>query len=162
MGLFDRLFGRSSSKLHVAAPVAGQCVPLSEVPDPTFSGEILGPGAAIRPTDGRVCAPVSGTVTTLFPTGHAVALTGENGAEVLVHIGLDTVTLQGSAFTIHAREGQTVREGDLLIEADLEAIRTAGLDPVTPVILCNPDRFQSVTALTGKPVSPGDPILALK
>lgn len=162
MGFFDRLFGTKQSGIEIGAPLAGRCVPLSEVPDPTFADEILGPGAAIIPTDGHIYAPASGTITTLFPTGHAVAITTGQGVEVLIHIGLDTVGLKGSAFTILASEGQTVKQGDLLIEADLEAISAAGLNPITPVLICNADQFQSVSPVTGQTVAPGDTILRLK
>lgn len=160
IGFFDSLFGKKGSV--IGAPVAGRCVPLSEVPDPTFAEGILGQGVAIVPTDGKVYAPADGEITTLFPTGHAFSMTTESGAEVLVHIGLDTVTLKGSAFTIHAAEGSRVKKGDLLLEADLEAIKAAGLNPVTPVVVCNADQFPKLTWLSGKAVVPGDPIVQLK
>ena len=161
MGLFDSLFGKKGGST-VDAPMAGRCVPLTEVPDPTFAEGILGQGVAIRPTDGKVYAPADGEITTLFPTGHAVAMTTDSGAELLVHIGLDTVTLKGSAFTIYGKEGAKVKKGDLLIEADLAAIEAAGLNTITPVVVCNADDFPKLSPLSGKDVAPGDPILQLK
>lgn len=161
MGLFDSLFGKKGGST-VDAPMAGRCVPLTEVPDPTFAEGILGQGVAICPTDGKVYAPADGEITTLFPTGHAVAMTTDSGAELLVHIGLDTVTLKGSAFTVHGKEGAKVKKGELLIEADLAAIEAAGLNTITPVVVCNADDFPKLTPLSGKDVAPGDPILQLK
>lgn len=140
----------------------GRCVALKEVPDPTFAEGILGQGVAIVPTDGKVYAPADGEITTLFPTGHAFAMTTDSGAELLVHIGLDTVTLKGSAFTIHGKEGSKVKKGELLLEADLSAIQAAGLNTITPVVICNPDDFPGLTCLINKDVTPGDPILQLK
>lgn len=160
-GLFDSLFGKKGGNT-VGAPMAGRCVPLTEVPDPTFAEGILGQGVAICPTDGKVYAPADGEITTLFPTGHAVAMTTDSGAELLVHIGLDTVTLKGSAFTIHGKEGTKVKKGELLIEADLAAIEAAGLNTITPVVVCNADDFPKLSPLSGKDVAPGDPILQLK
>lgn len=160
MGLFNKLFGKKGNE--IGAPIAGRCVPIKEVPDPTFAEGILGDGVAIVPTDGKVYAPADGEITTLFPTGHAVAMTTDGGAEVLVHIGLDTVSLKGSAFTIHGKEGSKVKKGELLIEADLEAIRKAGLNTITPVVICNTDSFHALEPLTGSDVAAGDPILRLK
>lgn len=160
IGLFGSLFGKTGKE--IGAPMAGRCVPIQEVPDPTFAEGILGQGVAIQPTDGKVYAPADGEITTLFPTGHAVAMTADSGAELLIHIGLDTVKLKGSAFTIHGKEESKVKKGDLLIEADLAAIQAAGLNTITPVVVCNPDDFSKLTCNTGKDVVPGDPILQLK
>lgn len=160
IGLFDNLFGKKSSE--IGAPVAGHCVPLSEVPDPTFAEGILGQGVAILPTEGKVYAPADGEITTLFPTGHAFAMTTESGAELLVHIGLDTVTLKGAGFTIHSKGGSKVKKGDLILEVDLSVLKAAGLNSITPVLVCNPDNFSKLTCLSGKDVSPGDSILRLK
>ena len=109
MGLLKDIFGSKENKIQVVAPVAGKLVPLSEVSDPTFSEEILGQGAAVIPSENEFLSPVDGTVTTVFPTGHAVALTSVEGVEILLHIGLDTVKLNGKHFTIHAEEGQQVK-----------------------------------------------------
>ena len=124
MGFFSKLFGQKDDALF--APMAGTAVPVTEVPDPTFSTGMLGDGIAIEPTDGKVLAPCDATVDTMFDTGHAVSLVADCGAEVLIHVGLETVGLQGKGFTIHAQNGQKVKKGDLLIEADLEAIKAAG------------------------------------
>lgn len=119
----------------------GECVPLSRVPDPTFADGLLGKGVAIIPADGNVYAPADGEVTMAFQTGHAVAMTTADGIEVLVHIGLETVSLEGKPFTMHVVDGQKVSKGDLMIEADLDAIRAAGREIITPVVVCNADAF---------------------
>lgn len=159
MGLFDNLFGKKGNE--IASPVNGKAVALSEVPDPTFAEGILGQGVAVIPSDGKFYAPADGEITTLFPTGHAFAMTTDKGADLLVHIGLETVGLKGSAFTIHGKEDSKVKKGDLIIEADLEAIKAAGLNTITPVIVCNSDDFKAVEAKTGT-VAHGDAVLTLK
>ncbi len=161
MKLFQNLFTKDSG-MKVGAPVAGWLVSIKEVSDPTFSDEILGKGAAIIPSDNRICAPVDGVVTTVFPTGHAAAVTGNGGEEILIHVGLDTVKLNGKHFTIHASEGQTVKKGDLLLEADIEQIKAEGYDVITPVIICNSDDFAEIVMEQAGDVAQGDDILALR
>ena len=140
----------------------GECVPLSRVPDPTFADGLLGKGVAIIPADGNVYAPADGEVTMAFQTGHAVAMTTADGIEVLVHIGLDTVSLEGKPFTMHVVDGQKVSKGDLMIEADLDAIRAAGREIITPVVVCNADAFSEVETLAGRQVAPEDEVITVK
>ncbi len=154
--------GFTAAEIAVSAPSAGQAVPLSEVNDPTFSEEILGKGAAIIPSEGRVVSPVDGTVELMFDTGHAVSLRSDSGAEILIHVGLDTVKLAGKHYTIHCKNGDKVGRGDLLLEFDLEAIRAEGYDPITPVIICNSEAYASVQAHTGTTVAALDALLTLK
>lgn len=158
MGLFDKLLGKTAKEFIIGAPVDGECVPLSEVSDPTFGEEILGKGVAIRPANGSIKAPADGTVSTVFPTGHAVAVTTDDGVEILVHIGLDTVSLNGEGFTKHVEEGQKVKKGDLLIEADLAKIGEQ-YDTITPMIICNTADYKEVRGETGKTVTAGDDVL---
>ena len=154
------IFGMFKKKpIVLSAPVEGECVPLSRVPDPTFADEILGKGVATIPANGRVCAPADGEITTMFSTGHAFAMTTTEGVEVLVHVGLETVSLQGVPFTVHVQDGQKVKKGDLVLEADLDAIRKEGREIITPVVVCNPDAYGSIEGLTGKKVSQGDEII---
>ena len=157
------LFGgaKEQEELGVPAPVAGEAVPLQQVPDPTFSEELLGKGGAIIPSNGRIVSPVAGKVLGIFRTSHAVTLQADNGAEILIHIGLDTVKLAGACFTPHVTKGQQVQPGDLLIEADLEGIKAAGYNTITAVLVCNTDEFSSVTAATG-PVEALAPLITLK
>ena len=163
--MFDNLkkkLGFRPSEVTIAAPVSGQAVPLSEVSDPTFSEEILGKGAAIIPSSGRVVSPIDGTLELVFDTGHAASLHSDDGAEVLVHVGLDTVKLAGKHYTVHRKIGEKVKRGDLLIEFDLEAIRAEGYDLITPVIICNTEAYSSVTLNTGTVTAGQDTLLTLK
>ena len=163
MGFFDKLFGKTKgfdgNKLY--APLNGKAVPITEVPDPTFAEGYLGDGVAIIPTDGKVYSPVDGVVETMFDTGHAVSLVADCGAEVLIHVGLETVGLQGKGFTIHAQNGQKVKKGDLLIEADLEAIKAAGLNTITSVLVCNSGDFKKFEKSTGSAVTNDDAVIRL-
>lgn len=161
MKLFQGLFAKDNSTV-IGAPAAGKLVSIKEVSDPTFSDEVLGKGAAIIPEDGKFYAPVDGTISTIFPTGHAAAITGIDGEEVLIHIGLDTVKLDGKHYTIHAAEGQKVKKGDLILEADLDQIKAEGYDIITPVIICNSDEFSTVEMVEPGDVAPGDDILKLQ
>ncbi len=164
MGFFDKLFGKADAGVNkngIYAPLSGKAVPITEVPDPTFAEGMLGDGIAIIPTDGKVLAPCDATVDMMFTTGHAVSLVCDNGAELLIHVGLETVGLEGRCFTIHAQNGQKVKKGDLLIEADLEGIKAAGLNTITPVLVCNPDAFSKFKTLSGKEVSNSDLVIEL-
>lgn len=160
MKLFQNLF--SKGDIVIGAPVAGKLVSIKEVSDPTFGDEILGKGAVIIPSDGRVYAPVDGKVATVFPTGHAIALVGSDGEEILIHVGLDTVKLNGKYFTIHVEEEQQIKKGELLLEADLDQIRAAGYDIITPIVVCNTDDFAQVQPETPGEVKQGDDILKLQ
>lgn len=161
MGLFNNLFKKESG-ISLAAPMAGRCVSIKEVPDPTFADEILGKGVAVIPTEGKVYAPANGVITTVFSTGHALAMTTDEGAEILIHVGLETVSLEGKPFTIHTQTDAKVQKGDLLIEADLKAIEEAGLKIITPMVICNTDEFSEVNGITDKEVVPGDEVLKLQ
>ncbi len=161
MKFFQNLFAKDSG-IKIGAPVSGTLVSIKEVSDPTFSDEILGKGAAVIPSNGRICAPADGTVSTVFPTGHAATLTTEDGVEILIHVGLDTVKLDGKHFTIHAQEGQKVSKGDLLLEADIEQIKAEGYDIITPVVICNSDDFSEVHLSEPGEVSQGDEMISLQ
>lgn len=163
MGLFDKLFGKKEeiNPNHVYAPMAGEAVAISEVPDPTFSSGAMGNGIAIKPTDGKVCAPVNGTVDMMFDTGHAVSLVSDNGIEILIHVGLETVGLEGKPFQIKVQNGQKVKKGDILMIADLAAIEAAGLPTITPVLICNTDDYTTFNTTTGKAVTNTDVVIEL-
>ena len=122
----------------------GQVVALEQVKDPVFAQKMMGDGFAVEPANGNIVSPVSGTVSSIFPTKHALGLVTEAGLEVLVHIGLDTVSLEGKPFTVHVAEGQKVAVGDLLVTADLDAIREAGRETSTIVVFTNADAIKSV------------------
>lgn len=164
MGFFNKLFGKAEVKKDngIYAPMAGRAVPVSEVPDPTFSSGMLGSGIAIIPTDGKVFAPCDATVDMMFTTGHAVSLVADSGAEILIHVGLETVRLGGKGFTVHAQNGQKVSKGQLLMEADLEAITAAGLNTITSVVICNTDDYGIFKAYTGKDITNADMVMEVE
>ena len=151
--MFDFL-KKKDKGIEIGAPVKGKAVPISQVSDPTFGEEILGKGVAIQPADGKI--------EMLFDTKHAVSMTTTEGVELLVHIGLDTVALKGEHFTAHKGNGDAVKKGDLLISVDLEAVKAAGYDVITPMVVCNTSDYQTVEAVTGSDVNPGDTVLILK
>lgn len=159
MGLFTKFFQKNTYQFY--APMKGKALPLNEVPDAAFAEGMLGKGLAILPSDGRVYAPCDGTVDTLFDTGHAVTLKADCGTEILIHIGLDTVTLQGKPFTVHTASGSKVKRGQLLIEADLEAIRAAGLPVTTPMVVCNTGDYSEFRPHTGADVTTDTVVLEL-
>ena len=153
-----QLFKKKEDGIEIGAPVKGKAVPISEVNDPTFGDEILGKGVAIIPADGNVYAPADGNKHLM----HAVSMTTTEGVELLVHIGLETVTLKGEHFTAHKATGDTVKKGDLLISVDLDAVKAAGFDVITPMVVCNTGDYQAVEAVTGIDVEPGDTVLKIK
>lgn len=164
MSFFSKLFSKKEKSInpnHIFAPMAGQAVPVTEVPDPTFAQGMLGEGIAIIPADGKVYAPCNATVDSMFETGHAISLVAESGAEILIHVGLETVGLSGKCFNTYVKNGQKVKKGQLMFEADLEGIKAAGLNTITPVLVCNPDDFASLNLSTGKDVTGSDVIIEL-
>jgi len=159
MGFFDAL---KKKGITVGSPLKGRCISLKEVPDATFSEGLLGDGVAIEPADGKVYAPADGEITTAFPTGHAVGMKTNNDVEILIHVGIDTVKLEGKHFQLKVKEGQHVKQGDLLTDVDIAAVQAAGYNTVTPVIICNTSDFQSVEGLSNKDVVPGDDVIQIK
>lgn len=145
----------------LGAHLQGKAVAISEVSDPTFGEEILGKGMAIIPAVGKVVAPIDGTVEMVFDTKHAISMTSESGIEILIHVGLDTVSLKGEPFTAHVAAGQKVKKGELMLEFDIEAIKAAGLETITPMVICNSDNYKEITASVGKDVVTGEPVLTL-
>ena len=144
---------------RAGAPIAGEAVALSEVDDAVFARKIMGDGMAIRPAEGRVYAPFDGEVITLFETRHAVALRGDNGMELLIHVGIDTVNLKGQYYEPHVQTGSRVRAGDLLLTFDREAIERAGYQTITPVVLTNADEYAALQTRTGGAVRVGDTVI---
>ncbi len=142
---------KSMESPKLLSPLEGTGIPLSEVKDATFASEALGKGMAVIPSKGEVWAPCDATVETVFETKHAIGLTGENGVEILIHIGVDTVELGGKFYTAHVKDGDKVKAGQLLISFDMDKIKEAGYDVTTPMIVTNTDDYQEVKLLkTGK------------
>ena len=143
----------------IAAPVAGRVVSLDDVADKVFASRALGEGVGIAPVDGTVVAPVSGELITVPASGHAFGLRTDDGVEVLVHVGIDTVQLDGKGFDVKVAQGQRVVAGDVLGTVDLEAVKAAGYDTTTIVVVVNTMALASVTPLTGNDVASGEPVI---
>ena len=139
----------------------GTAIPLSQVNDVTFASEVLGKGIAVIPAKGEVVAPCDATVETVFDTKHAVGLSTENGMELLIHVGLNTVELGGKHYTVHVKEGDPVKKGQLLISFDMDKIKEAGYDVITPLIVTNTDDYRDVKALHEGAVTPADKVLEI-
>lgn len=147
--------GAQSTK-KVFSPLSGNVIPLEKVNDNVFAQKMMGEGAAVQPSDGKIYAPFDGEVVMVFPTRHAIGLKSDNGVEVLIHIGLDTVELKGKPFTQHVKKGDHVKKGQLLLEADLKAIKDAGYDTTTPVIVTNTKDYVDVVPSDKKTVTSND------
>jgi PTS system D-glucosamine-specific IIC component len=146
----------------VFAPLSGKVIPLEEVDDDVFSAGILGKGVAIEPVEGKVVCPVDGTISQIFETKHAIGITTKSGAEVLIHVGLDTVKLNGKFYKVHVKDGDTVKVGDLLTTFDTDGIKNAGYKLTTPVIICNSDDYSDISPASSGNVKYGDMLLNLK
>lgn len=155
------LFRKKENKCVIGSPVKGKAISLKEVSDPTFAEEILGKGAAVIPSEGRIYAPADGEIGMVFETLHAVSMTTDSGAEVLIHVGLDTVQMNGEGFTGHVKAGDHVKKGDLLLEVDLEKVKAAGYDTVTPVLICNTPDYESVEGAGSGDVNAGDDLIII-
>lgn len=145
------LFGKKKEEAQpaarrqgVAAPMDGKMIPIGDVPDPVFSQKLVGDGFAIEPSNGIVTAPVSGELVQLFPTKHAFGIKTAEGLEVLVHVGIDTVQLKGEGFASFATVGDQVKQGQIILEVDLEVLKNAGKSIITPVIITNMTDIKSI------------------
>jgi PTS system sucrose-specific IIC component len=130
----------------LGSPLKGEAILMSDVPDPTFAAEVLGPGAAVKPSEGKVVAPADGEIGMIFDTKHAVALNLDNGMEILIHIGINTVELNGEGFTAHVADGDKVKKGQTLITFDKAFIESKGYNSTTPVIVTNADDVGEIKA----------------
>lgn len=146
-------------EVNIVSPLTGEAVPLSETGDPAFAAEALGKGIAVKPSEGKVFAPCDATVSAVM--GHAVGLECDNGAELLIHVGIDTVNLDGKHYTGHVEEGQRVKAGDLLLEFDITAIEKEGYKTITPVIVTNSDDYAQVERMTGAVTACRDTLMTL-
>lgn len=161
--MFKKLFQRTPSEerdqareITVLAPVDGDIVPLEAVDDPVFAQKMVGDGLAIMPTSDTVVAPVAGTLTQLFPTGHAAGITTPEGIEILIHVGMDTVELKGEGFTKLAEQGMEVEVGTPLIRLDLAKLQTTAKSLVTPVIITNMPKVEHLSKADAAPTRAGD------
>lgn len=163
MGLFD-IFKKNDkqSEVIIQSPVAGEVIALSDVNDPVFSSEALGKGIGIIPSSGKVFSPVSGEIVSAFPTGHAFGIKTNNGVEVLVHIGIDTVSMQGEGFEINLTEGQKVSAGDQLGEFSIEKIQAAGYESTTMLVITNSSELSSFENIKFGVVNSGDEVVKVE
>lgn len=144
------LFQKKKPELELLSPLTGDVIPVSECPDPVFAGKVLGDGIAVNPTDGKVYAPVDGTVVQIAHTGHAFCIAALDGLELLIHLGMDTVKLDGKGFTSHVQVGQAVKKGDLIMEMDLAFIKSQDIRTISPCIITNMDQIKVFTVHPGQ------------
>lgn len=163
-GFFMHLMGKqavpSDGSEIIATPVDGRAIDITEVSDKVFADKILGDGMAVIPDNGRLYAPIDGTVENLLETKHALCMVSAGGVELLIHVGRDTVSLNGKHFTMHVEEGQKVKRGQLLLEFDREALLSEGFDLATPVVVSNSSEFVMEKSASGA-VSCGDVLFRL-
>ena len=161
-GSFFKSFGVGTRNSVLLSPLAGTVFPLSDVEDQIFAKGLLGQGVAVRPAGTRIVAPSDAKVETIFPTGHAVALHTAEGLDVLIHIGFNTEELAGKHFKVHAKAGDSVKRGDVLIEFDRAAIAAEGYDVTVPILICNSAEFASIKGREGKAVEELDQLLVAR
>lgn len=166
MGLFKKLINKKEETVDIDdtiySPLTGTAVPLNEVNDPVFAEEMMGKGAAVIPTVGRVVAPCDGEIVSVFRTLHAMTIKADNGAEIIIHVGLETVALDGQYYESHVEDGARIKKGDLLLTFDLEKIKGEGYDVITPIIVTNSAEYQSVEKLKNGDVKVGDALISLE
>lgn len=162
--MFDslkKMFEKNAKTISLKAVEDGRTIPMDEVNDQTFAQELLGPGIAIVPSNGTVVAPIDGTIATVMDTKHAVCIQGEDGLELIVHAGLDTVELNGKYYQTYKEIGDQVKAGDVLLEFDLEEITKAGYDVTTPIVITNLGDYKITKCLTGQQVKAGEEVIQL-
>ncbi len=154
--------GRHGRSVSLLSPLAGTVIPLEDVNDQTFAAGLLGQGVAIVPSGNEVVAPADCKISAIFPTGHAVALKTNNGLDVLIHVGLETVKLDGRHFSVHVAVGDEVSQGQKIIGFDREAISSEGFDVTAPIIICNSVEFSSIKGVIGSDVAELDQLIVAK
>lgn len=162
--MFDslkKMFEKNAKTISLKAVEDGRTIPMDEVNDQTFAQELLGPGIAIVPSNGTVVSPIDGTIATVMDTKHAVCIQGEDGLELIVHAGLDTVELNGKYYQTYKEIGDQVKVGDVLLEFDLEEITKAGYDVTTPIVITNLGDYKITKCLTGQQVKAGEEVIQL-
>ncbi|KMK52478.1 PTS system glucose-specific transporter subunit IIA [[Actinobacillus] muris] len=165
MGIFDKLFGgkkdAAPKEVKIYAPLSGEIVNIEDVPDVVFSEKIVGDGIAIRPNGDTIVAPVNGVIGKIFETNHAFSIESEDGIELFVHFGIDTVELKGEGFTRIAEEGQKVKVGDPIIKFDLALLSEKAKSVLTPVVISNMDEISNLQELSGEVVAGESEVLSL-
>ncbi|MCM3575578.1 beta-glucoside-specific PTS transporter subunit IIABC [Mesobacillus subterraneus] len=148
-------------KVEILSPLTGKIVPLNEVSDKVFASEAMGKGIAVLPAEGKVYSPVSGVITTLFNTKHAIGITSDDGVEILIHVGVDTVQLNGNHFTARVQQGDKIKAGDLLLDFDVDKIKEEGYDVVTPIIVTNHAELGELKTTNAKEITARDSLISI-
>ena len=158
--MFKKLFGKKENveMEEIFAPLDGEILSLEEVPDPVFSQKMIGEGIAIMPRNGQVVSPVNGKIVNVFPTKHAIGILSNNGLEILIHFGLETVALNGEGFEALVKNNQTVKAGDVLLNVNLEVLEKNNKNLVTPIIITNKEKLKSVEYVENLEVNRGETI----
>ena len=162
--IFDTIkkaLGGGKKTMLVSSPMKGEVLPLAKSSDPVHQEEMLGKGALIVPSEGKVFAPFKGKAVMVFETGHALGLVSEDGVELLIHVGLDTVKLNGKYFTAHVKDNQEINEGDLLLEFDMEGIKSEGYLIESPIIVTNTGDYKSINTAAEGGVEKNDRLLEI-
>lgn len=160
--IFKKISGKEEPDASIYAPVAGKIIKLSDIQDEAFASGAMGEGIAIEPSEGKVYAPCDGEISAFFPTGHAFGITSKTGAEILIHVGMDTVNLGGQGFFAKAKSGEKVKKGQLLLEFDMEYIRSQNLPLTTPVVITNSGDMAELKTASVETVSNADIIMECK
>ncbi|SDI73024.1 PTS sugar transporter subunit IIA [Natribacillus halophilus] len=158
--MFKKLFkGKSDDEGNILAPMKGKVIKLEDVPDPTFSEKMMGDGLAIEPSEGRVVSPSKGKVVQMFPTKHAVGIETENGVEVLIHIGLETVSMDGDGFEAHVEANARVKPGDVLVTFDMNKVQEKAASTISPIIVTNGQNGDQMEKTSEEEVEAGETTL---
>lgn len=163
--MFRKLFKKKEkvTDIVLTAPISGKMLALENVPDPVFAKKMMGDGIAVDPVNGKVVSPIDGKIIQVFPTKHAVGISTNNGVEILIHIGLDTVNLNGEGFTSHVNEGDQVKQGELLISFEIDLVREKTKSTVTPIIITNTEDIAEISINDKDNVTAGlDEIMIVK
>lgn len=166
MGLFSKLFGdksdSTSREINIVAPMSGEIINIEDVPDVVFAEKIVGDGVAINPSGNLIVAPVDGVIGKIFETNHAFSIDSDEGIELFVHFGIDTVELKGLGFKRLAQEGQKVKQGDPIIEFDLPLLQEKAKSVLTPVVISNMDQIKTLTKYSGQVTAGETSILSIR
>lgn len=152
-------FFKKNKTVELVSPMTGKLIPIEEVPDQVFSEKMLGDGLAIEPEEGKVVSPIDGRVVTIFPTNHAIGLVTNEGLEILIHIGIDTVELNGEGFKRIVEKDEKIKKGDLLMEFDVDLIKEKGKSPITPIIITNMDKVKNIEKSNSDKASRGETVI---
>lgn len=159
--MFGLFSNKSESLDKICNPIKGKCIALEEVEDEVFSAGMMGKGVAVIPYEGKVFSPFDGEITMTFPTGHAIGMVSASGVELLIHVGIDTVKMNGAGFNLKVVPEQKVKCGDLLMEFDINAIKNAGHPITSPIIITNSDEYAEITPVAKGEKEAGDVIITL-